>query len=163
MSDRSRPSFSMSSQDVENWSLPILFVAGSHGSGIIGHQACPTCNGSGQKLQQAGCASAALKRLLFLTIVICNLLSAWSAVPQAVAGRADFKNLYTAAVILKAGRASELYQHDVQEATQERVYPRPQAVFLPFVQPPYTAILLTPLAAFSPQVAYYLWGWGCWL
>jgi hypothetical protein len=65
----------------------------------------------------------------------------------------DFRQAYTAAYLVRSGRAHELYLYNSQKEVQDQlVSPQPQA--LPFVSPGYEALLLSPLAFFKFRTAY---------
>jgi len=79
----------------------------------------------------------------------------WSFVliaPQ-FAPRSDFRALYAGAYLAWNGESRQLYDFNLQEIIEsERVSPEPSQLF--FVNPPYFAALLAPLAALSYRSAY---------
>lgn len=69
---------------------------------------------------------------------------------------ADFKAFYTAGALLNQNRGHQLYDHAVQEQTENAIFPG-QSTFLPFIQPPFVAPIFAPLASLSSATAYYVW------
>jgi len=69
-------------------------------------------------------------------------------------GRADFRQLYAAAYMIRTGHANELYDYDAQKYFQDR-FVSPAQVALPFVRPAYQAVLLAPLSRLPYRQAYF--------
>src|SRR5262252_9232696 len=69
----------------------------------------------------------------------------------------DFGTLYAAAWMVNHGMASSLYDLNAQAAIQGKLLNRGTANVY-FLQPPFEALLLAPLAWFSYSRAYILWG-----
>lgn len=70
----------------------------------------------------------------------------------------DFPAFYSAARILSDGRGEQLYDFELQSSIQNRIWDIPgEKSFLPFVYPPYTAVIHLPLAALSPQTGKILY------
>src|SRR5207237_8382114 len=90
------------------------------------------------------------------SILFGLLLSGWIAfIPGAMAGHADFRQLYAAAHIVRAGMAHQLYDYDVQKAFQDRLV-SPEAIALPFIRPAYQAVLFVPFTFVPYRAAYWL-------
>ena len=90
------------------------------------------------------------------SILFGLLLSGWIAfIPGAMAGHADFRQLYAAAHIVRAGMAHQLYDYDVQKAFQDRLV-SPEAIALPFIRPAYQAVLFVPFTFLSYRAAYWV-------
>jgi len=68
-------------------------------------------------------------------------------------GRADFRQLYAAAYMVRTGHANELYDYDAQKDFQDRLV-SPAQVALPFVRPAYEALILAPLSRLPYRPAY---------
>ena len=68
-------------------------------------------------------------------------------------GRADFRQLYAAAYMVRTGHAHDLYDYDSQKYYQDQLV-SPAPVALPFVRPAYQAALLAPLSLLSYRGAY---------
>jgi hypothetical protein len=69
-------------------------------------------------------------------------------------GRADFRQLYAAAYMVRTGHANELYDYDSQKYYQDKVV-SPAQVALPFVRPAYEALVLAPLSGLPYPGAYF--------
>ena len=68
-------------------------------------------------------------------------------------GRADFRQLYAAAYMVRTGHANELYDYDAQKYYQDRLV-SPAQIALPFVRPAYEALVLAPLSRLPYRRAY---------
>lgn len=71
--------------------------------------------------------------------------------------RGDFPAFYAAAKIISLGKINELYTVDLQAKLEHQYWPSLGDSYLHFSYPPYIAILLSPLANFSPVVAKLIW------
>jgi len=69
-------------------------------------------------------------------------------------GRADFRQLYAAAYMVRTGHANELYDYDAQKYFQDKLV-SPAQVALPFVRPAYQAVVLAPLSRLPYREAYF--------
>lgn len=88
--------------------------------------------------------------VIYLFICQCGVLI--HAIPIALAGRADFRNLYTAGYMVRTGAGHQLYDFHLQEKVQNLV--TPPLGFMPYVYPAYTALLFAPLSLLSFRTAY---------
>jgi hypothetical protein len=97
-------------------------------------------------------------RLLALSIpasLIAIHLWTWIVVvPTLVPRRADFRQLYAAAYLVRTGRGAELYDYGAQKEIQDR-FISPEQAALPFVGPAYEALLFAPLTLVSYKAAYW--------
>ena len=89
-----------------------------------------------------------LGALLLLQIVSCARLF-----PFARAGQTDFRTFYTAGHMLRAG--GDLYNYD-SELSQQSALVSPNGYALPFMSPPYIALLFLLFSLFSYWPAYLL-------
>src|SRR5215813_8759914 len=97
---------------------------------------------------------AALVALSFL----CNLKILWAQRSYIAKGYFDFVIYYTGAEIVNAGKASELYDLNVQQMYQDKFkFPNQPWLVQPFNHAPYELLLFLPLARFSYQSAYIIW------
>jgi hypothetical protein len=74
--------------------------------------------------------------------------------------RADFSAFYTAAKIVLSGQGDRLYDLDLQAQVQSDVlegFVEPGSLAMRYVNPPYLAIAIAPLALFPRQTAFILW------
>ena len=69
-------------------------------------------------------------------------------------GRADFRQLYAAAYMVRTGHAYQLYDYDAQKHYQDEQV-SPAAIALPFVRPAYEALVLSPLSRLPYRWAYF--------
>jgi len=74
-------------------------------------------------------------------------------IPLAMRGGADFRQLYTAGYMVRAGYSSRLYDYNVQKDLQNKLV-SPAQIALPFNHLAYEALLFAPLSAFSYRHAY---------
>lgn len=75
-------------------------------------------------------------------------------------GMPDFTTFYTAGKILQRGDAAHLYDARVQRAIQQEFVPTSvskRGTMLPYIHPPFEALLFMPLAGFSYAIAYLIW------
>ena len=78
-----------------------------------------------------------------------------------VGGPGDFASFYTAAVIIRDGNGSRLYDLDLQsEVQQAYLVPhgwRYEGDLLPYINPPFLAVFLVPLTFLPMAWAYHSW------
>ena len=74
--------------------------------------------------------------------------------PAALRGNADFRNCYTAGLILKSGEGHRIYDYRLQKEIQDSVISQSPMV-LPYVHLPYEALLFVPLALLTYRNAYF--------
>lgn len=75
-------------------------------------------------------------------------------------GMPDFTTFYTAGKILQRGKAAHLYDASEQRTIQEEFVPASvskRGTILPYIHPPFEALLFLPLAAVSFAIAYLIW------
>jgi Glycosyltransferase family 87 len=84
------------------------------------------------------------------------VVSGWIAfIPGAMAGHADFRQLYAAGYMIRAGMGHRLYDYDVQKDFQDRLV-SPEAIALPYIRPAYQALLFVPFTFVSYRGAYWI-------
>jgi alpha-1,2-mannosyltransferase len=98
----------------------------------------------------------------------CLLWIAFGSIIVPGARRHDFLNLYTGASLALDGNFAHLHSPDVQ-LSRERQYVPDLPALVPFVRPPFYALLLAPLALLPFGVAFWVWLalqsallFGCW-
>jgi hypothetical protein len=103
-----------------------------------------------------------IRKLLWLFLTGMFLLHAlifWSLRDKIREGYPDFSIFYTAGTIVREGSPARLYdtnfQFQIQREFASQVYTRLGA--LPYNHPPFEALLVAPLTAFSYPTAYALW------
>ena len=115
---------------------------------------------SAEKIAKAGSPSAkqrtrSLEVILgLLPLVLGMQLLVWIVyLPVALRGNADFRNCYTAGVILRSGQGLRLYDYELQKSIQDRLI-APSSNVLPYVHLPYEALLYAPLSVFTYGKAF---------
>ena len=79
--------------------------------------------------------------------------------PITAAGHHDFFAFYSAATLIRDGRAGDLYNASALTALERIIWPRPTgyAGYMPFLNPPAAAVILAPLASLSFAGARAVW------
>lgn len=101
------------------------------------------------------------KRALWLELILGLLplvlglqLLVWIVyLPVALRGNADFRNCYTAGVIVRTGQGHRLYDYGLQKNVQDTLI-SPSPNVLPYVHLPYEALLYAPLSVFPYRYAF---------
>lgn len=89
-----------------------------------------------------------------LPLVLGFQLIIWmSYLPTALGGHADFRNCYSAGLILRSGRGRQLYDYELQRQIQNTTI-SPATMVLPYVHLPYEALLFAPFTIFSYRKAF---------
>jgi Glycosyltransferase family 87/Glycosyl transferase family 2 len=92
-----------------------------------------------------------------LPLVLGLQIIIWCAyLPTALRGGADFRNLYTAGVLVRSGRAHQLYDYVLQKQIEDQTVSK-QPALLPYVHLPYEALLFAALTTLSYKSAYLCW------
>lgn len=81
-----------------------------------------------------------------------QILLGLALLPRALRGDADFRQLYAAGHMLRAGHAHELYDHVAQMRHQADLFP--DEPFLPFIRPAFQALVFVPLSVLRYRDAY---------
>src|SRR5882724_1936198 len=89
---------------------------------------------------------------------LCNLKILWAQRSYIAKGYFDFVIYYSGAEIVNAGKASELYDLNVQQAYQDKFkFPNQPWSVQPFNHAPYELAIFLPLARLSYQAAHLVW------
>src|SRR5215472_13540018 len=91
----------------------------------------------------------AMAVLLFLLSVCGTLLG----IPEALSGKADFRQLYTAGYMVRTGHTAQIYDYEQTQLFQNSVV-SVAAGALPFNHLAYESLLFVPLSIFSYRTAY---------
>jgi len=87
-------------------------------------------------------------------LLIGAQLLAWIFfLPQSLHGHTSFRQLYTAGYMVRAGHAHELYDYNAQKFFQDQLVSR-EAVLMPFIRPPFDALVFVPFSFLSYSSAY---------
>ncbi|MGH9663855.1 MAG: glycosyltransferase family 87 protein [Bryobacteraceae bacterium] len=101
-----------------------------------------------------------MKRIPFVTLAIVLVASAfWVAVGSLVVPHAlhtDFLSFYTGGLLARQGSLHRLYDPAVQAAVERSLVPG-SSVLMPFIRPPFYAVLLAPLTLLPLVAAFWTW------
>lgn len=92
---------------------------------------------------------ATIIALLLLSQVALCFISAG----RSLAGKVDLRAFYAAGTIVRSGHAAQLYDYEYQQRVQNEVV-GPRAGALPFLYPPFAALLFIPLSLVSYRAAF---------
>jgi hypothetical protein len=93
--------------------------------------------------------------LLVPILLFCQIVACIVGAGPSLAGNIDLRPFYSAGVIVRAGHASLLYDYEYQRVIQNAVVSYRSAA-LPFLYPPFAALLFVPLSWFSYRTAFFL-------
>ena len=95
----------------------------------------------------------------FSFLLLSHLLLFWHAKDDAIRGLADFSTFYSAARMVQIGLGHQLYDAATQKHVQSMLYPKATARngLLPYIHPPFEALLYLPLARIPYPAAYSAW------
>src|SRR5206468_3763041 len=94
-----------------------------------------------------------------IALVLTALFFAGMLAFRTISGEAvrnDFHTIYSAAWIMMHEDPARLYDLQTQTRVQEQLFHRPGV--LPFLHPPFEAVLFAPIAAIPYLLAYFIWG-----
>jgi hypothetical protein len=74
--------------------------------------------------------------------------------PAILDGHSDFRQLYTAAYMVRTGHADQIYDYEVQKQFQDSLVSKAE-IALPFIRPAYQALLFVPLSFLDYRHAYF--------
>ncbi|MBN8550486.1 MAG: DUF2029 domain-containing protein [Deltaproteobacteria bacterium] len=103
------------------------------------------------RLQRVGVA------LLIALILACVFRYHSDSDGSSALKRGDFPGIYSPAVIVAQGQAERLYDVELHRAIQARAWPSFDHEMYISVYPPFTAVLLSPLALLTPETARNVW------
>jgi hypothetical protein len=81
----------------------------------------------------------------------------WAQVTPSRERGTDFSASYVAALVLRAGDGSRLYDQQLEHARHVQLLPAGTVINLPFITPPTTALLALPFTAVDPGTAFRVW------
>jgi hypothetical protein len=98
--------------------------------------------------------------LFFVSLLLLHGYLLWAVRRQIVEGYPDFTSLYGAGKMVLQGQGRALYDPQEQWNTQQRFAARVKIRKgpLPYLRPPFEALLFVPFALLSYLPAYLLWG-----
>ncbi len=99
-------------------------------------------------------------RFFVLAVVAMHFFFLWRVRDRIARGDPDFTVFYTAGKILREGKGPQLYDPYTQQAVQREFTANADIRRgpLPYIHPPFEALIFLPLTFFSYPVAFALWG-----
>jgi hypothetical protein len=94
-----------------------------------------------------------------LAMAIANGIEFWQQRARIFGGYGDFSALYTAGLLVRRGEGSSLYDRHEQWRLQQEFAPKVDIRKgpMPFIRPPFEALVFLPLAYFSYPTALAIW------
>lgn len=98
-------------------------------------------------------------RFFLVSMVAIHLFFLWAIRDRIALGDPDFTVFYTAAKMLRAGQGTHLYDPVAEQAIQRRFTSDPDLRQgpLPYIHPPFEALLFVPLTLFPYSDAFWIW------
>ena len=94
-------------------------------------------------------------KILVAVLLLCEALACFVGAKPSLEGKVDLRPFYAAGAIVRSGQASRLYDYDYQRQVQDaRVGQRAGA--LPFLYPPFAALLFVPLSLLPYRDAFFV-------
>lgn len=90
-------------------------------------------------------------------VLLAYYAISWAQVTPSRERGTDFSASYVAALLLRSGDGSQLYDQQVERTRHLELLPPGTVVNLPFITPPTTALLALPFTALDPGTAYRVW------
>ena len=90
-------------------------------------------------------------------VLLAYYAISWAQVTPSRERGTDFSASYVAALLLRSGDGSQLYDQQVEHARHVELLPAGTVINLPFITPPTTALLALPFTAFDPGTAFRVW------
>ncbi len=91
------------------------------------------------------------------TLLLAYYAISWAQVTPLRERGTDFSASYVAALVLRDGDGSQLYNQQVEHARHLSLLPAGTVINLPFITPPTSALLALPLTALDPGTAFRVW------
>ncbi|HLW95140.1 MAG TPA: glycosyltransferase family 87 protein, partial [Solirubrobacteraceae bacterium] len=91
------------------------------------------------------------------TLLLAYYAISWAQVTPLRERGTDFSASYVAALVLRDGEGSQLYNQQVEHARHLSLLPAGTVINLPFITPPTSALLALPLTALDPGTAFRVW------
>jgi len=90
-------------------------------------------------------------------VLLAYYAISWAQVTPSRERGTDFSASYVAALLLRSGDGSQLYDQQVERARHLELLPAGTVINLPFITPPTTALLALPFTALDPGTAFRVW------
>jgi len=92
-----------------------------------------------------------------LPLVLGVQLLIWVVyLPAALGGNADFRNCYSSGILFRTGHGHQLYDYAAQKNIQDTLISK-TAIGMPYVHPPYEALLFAPISYLRYRSAFLAW------
>jgi hypothetical protein len=92
-------------------------------------------------------------KVLIVFLLVCQGAACFMGSAVSLAGRVDLRAFYGAGQIVRTGYASQLYDYTYQDKVQNEVV-SPRVGALPFLYPPFAAVLFVPLSLLTYHQAF---------
>jgi hypothetical protein len=104
----------------------------------------------------ASCAARlpAFVWILIALLLACQVGACIAGAPPSLNGKIDLRPFYSSGTIVRTGHASQLYVYDYQRQVQNAVVSQREGA-LPFLYPPFAALLFVPLSLLSYRHAFF--------
>jgi hypothetical protein len=90
-------------------------------------------------------------------VLLAYYAISWAQVTPTRERGTDFSASYVAALLLRGGEGSHLYDQRVEHARHVELLPAGTVINLPFITPPTTALLALPFTTLDPGTAFRVW------
>ncbi|ADW67547.1 glycosyltransferase family 87 protein [Granulicella tundricola] len=94
-------------------------------------------------------------RLIVALLLFCQICACVAGAGPSLGGKVDFRPFYASGTLIRTGHAAQLYDYNVQQQVQNAVVSQRDAA-LPFLYPPFAALLFVPLSLLSYRNAFFL-------
>jgi hypothetical protein len=91
------------------------------------------------------------------TLLLAYYAISWAQVTPVRERGTDFSASYVAALLLRDGEGSQLYDQQVEHERHLSLLPAGTVINLPFITPPTSALLALPLTVLDPGTAFRVW------
>jgi hypothetical protein len=92
-------------------------------------------------------------RLFLGALLVLQIASGLGCLPYVHRGYIDYRTFYTAGRMVASGQSAHLYDYDTEQRLQS-AFVTPDVHALPFMSPPYTALLFAPLSRTGFRSSY---------
>ena len=95
--------------------------------------------------------------IVLATGALVHYTQVWAAIPAAQARTSDYAGTYVASTLWRQGRAGSLYDVPAEEAVMAAAGAPAAHLYIPFENPPFAAVVASPLSLLDATTAYRLW------
>ncbi|MHB1699031.1 MAG: glycosyltransferase family 87 protein [Acidobacteriaceae bacterium] len=94
-------------------------------------------------------------KILVAVLLLCEAFACFVGARPSLEGKVDLRPFYAAGAIVRSGQVSRLYDYDYQRQVQDALV-GPRAGALPFLYPPFAALLFVPLSLLPYRDAFFV-------